>query len=134
MAKVCTDKNMQVSPQDKYPEFLKEVVKAQVLPGATSEKIRVKFELEVVKRFDYTLEFTVEGKERVQWKLVDSNFFKQNEGSWYLKPAGDKETSVHYELEVSFGFLVPSWISKKLTEVNLPKMFENFEIQAKKYD
>ena len=47
-----------------------------------------------------------------------------------LKSKGEKETEVHYELDVAVVFLIPSWIAKKLTEVNLPKMFESFEQRA----
>jgi len=135
MAKVVQDKWMQVSPDKlyaaiadvtKYPDFLSEVVSSTVLPGATENGFRVKFEIEVVKRFSYTLEFMLEPRNRVHWKLIESDFFKKNDGKWELSPKNDG-TQVHYELDVEFGFLVPGWISRKLTEVNLPKMFESFE-------
>jgi len=48
------------------------------------------------------------------------------------QPLAENLTAVHYELDVEFGFLVPAWISRKLTEVQLPKMFESFEQEAKK--
>lgn len=73
----------------------------------------------------------MKGSEEVRWKLVDSDFFKKNEGRWVLKEKGNNETEVHYELDVAVVFMVPSWIAKKLTEVNLPKMFESFEVRAK---
>ena len=81
---------MKVSPKslfqaitefESYPKFLAEVVGVKRLPGATATKIRVEFELEVVKRFQYTLEFKIKGKEEVAWKLVESNFFKTNENN-----------------------------------------------------
>ncbi len=140
MANVDTVKEFNVSADalfkaitdfEKYPEFMPEVVSAKILPGATDKKAQVKFEIEVMKKFEYTLEFSIK-KNEVTWKLVESNFFKKNEGRWNLSPNG-KGVQVHYELEVSFGFLVPGWITKKLTEVNLPQMFDKFEAQAKKY-
>ncbi len=118
---------------ERYPEFLPEVVSAKRLPGSTDTSCKVTFELEIVKKFQYTLQFEMKAPHEVRWKLVDSNFFKNNDGAWVLKPVSDTETEVHYELDVSFGFLVPGWISKKLTEVSLPKMFDNFESQAKKH-
>jgi coenzyme Q-binding protein COQ10 len=114
-----------------YPDFLPEVVAAKKIAGKDPNIVRVTFTLEVVKRFDYTLEFTMTPKTEVKWALIESNFFKTNTGRWGLKANGN-ETQVQYELDVSFGFLVPGWISRKLTEVSLPKMFENFESQAKK--
>lgn len=117
---------------ERYPEFLPEVVSAKKI-GSSDSQCDVQFELEVVKRFQYTLSFSMKAPNEVRWKLKDSNFFKNNDGAWVLKSISPTETEVHYELDVSFGFLVPGWISKKLTEVSLPKMFDNFEAQAKKY-
>jgi len=140
MARITREKVMKVSPEalfkaitefESYPKFLPEVVGAKRLPGSTDTKVKVEFELEVMKRFKYTLEFKIKGQEEIAWKLTDSNFFKTNEGMWKLTPKGKKETQVHYELEVGFGFMVPGFVSKKLTEVNLPKMLDSFEEQAK---
>ena len=113
-----------------YPKFLPEVVSASILSGSTASVKRVAFELEVVKRFQYTLEFQLKPPTLVSWKLVESNFFQTNSGKWELTPMGSKKTKVFYELEVGFGFLVPGWITKRLTEVSLPKMFENYENHA----
>lgn len=116
---------------ERYPDFLNEVVSAKVVKKPSSNQVWVQFEIEVVKKFVYILEFTLKGKEEIAWKLIESDFFKKNEGRWVLTPKGNSETQVQYELEVGVVFLVPSWISKKLTEVNLPKMFDSFESRAK---
>jgi len=107
-------------------------VSAKVRAGGTETSITVDFELEVVKRFQYALQFQTKKPTEVRWSLVESNFFKTNSGVWSLKSLGAVRTSVHYELDVSFGFLVPGWITKKLTETSLPKMFDSFETQAGK--
>ncbi len=114
---------------ESYPQFVSEVVGVKLLSKEGSTKPKVEFELEVVKRFQYTLEFSLEKPTKVSWKLVESNFFKKNDGAWVLTADGN-ETNARYELDVAFGFMVPSWVSKKLTEVNLPKMMENFEKRA----
>lgn len=140
MPKVLRDKLMDVpavslfkaiTDFESYPKFLPEVVAAKLGDVPSANRQRVLFELEIVKRFQYTLEFEITGQETIAWKLVESNFFKNNEGLWRLKPRDGKHTEVHYELDVGFGFLVPGWISKKLTEVNLPKMFDSFEARAR---
>src|ERR1044072_864378 len=94
---------------ENYPQFLPEVVAAKRLPGTDPNKVRVPFTLEVVKRFDYTLEFTLTPQSEVKWALVESNFCKTNTGRWGLKANGASEPQVQYELDVSFGFLVPGW-------------------------
>lgn len=139
MAEVIRDKVMKVSQEalfsaitdfDKYPDFLPEVTGAKVVKRISPEKLHVKFEIEVVKTFVYTLEFQLKGQNEIHWKLIESDFFKKNEGKWVLKEKSKAETDVHYELDVAVVFLIPSWIAKKLTEVNLPKMFEAFEQRA----
>jgi coenzyme Q-binding protein COQ10 len=115
----------------KYSEFVDEVVSVEILESTETRK-KVKFELEVIKRFDYVLEFQITPKSEVSWKLVSSNFFKKNEGRWKLKPSGSDKTEVKYSLDVAVSFLVPGWVTKKLTETNLPKMFAGFEGRAKK--
>lgn len=116
---------------ERYPEFLPEVVGAKVEGKGQNGKVVVQFELELIKRFEYKLEFQVRGENEVEWRLLESDFFKTNEGKWVLKDQGTGKTKVHYELQVGFGFLVPKFVAKKLTEVNLPKMFEAFESRAK---
>lgn len=140
MAEVVRDKVMKVPSEalfraitefEKYPTFLKEVVGAKIVKQPNPETMWVQFEIEVVKRFVYVLEFTLKSKQEIHWKLIESDFFKKNEGKWVLSEKSGKETEVHYELDVAVVFMVPSWIAKKLTEVNLPKMFESFETRAK---
>jgi len=140
MAEVVRDKMMQVPADalfkaitefEKYPQFLKEVTGAKIVKQPATNKAWVQFEIEVVKKFVYILEFTFKGKEEIHWKLIESDFFKKNEGKWVLTETNKQQTQVHYELDVAVVFMVPSWIAKKLTEVNLPKMFEGFEARAK---
>jgi coenzyme Q-binding protein COQ10 len=139
MSRVSKEKEMDVPSEvlfnvitdfESYPNFVSEVVSVKVIPGASSEKKKVTFELEIMKRFQYTLEFDIAPQE-VRWSLVESNFFKTNEGRWLLKPSGKGKTHATYELEVGFGFLVPGWVTKRLTETSLPKMLDNFEARAK---
>lgn len=138
MAKVAREKTMNVSVGAllrvitdfaSYPTFLSEVAAVDI-ENDDKSRPRVTFELEIIKRFQYTLEFDVQERE-VCWRLVKSNFFRQNQGRWVLTPMDNNHTVVIYELDVDFGFLVPKWVSKKLTEINLPKMLESFETRAK---
>lgn len=138
--KIITDRVMQVpmetlfeviSDFKAYPEFVSEVVGVKIESKGTAAKTIVHFELELMKKFDYTLEFKITKPTEVAWKLVSSNFFKNNEGCWQLSAIDARSTQVHYELDVGFVFFVPGFISRKLTEVNLPKMFDNFEARTK---
>ena len=139
MPKVAREKEMAVPVEilfraitefNDYPKFLPEVVGVSVAPGGSDSSKKVTFELEIMKRFEYTLEFNIVEKREIGWRLVDSNFFKTNDGKWKLTPVDKTKTHVVYELDVAFGFLVPGWVSRKLTEINLPKMLDSFEARA----
>jgi coenzyme Q-binding protein COQ10 len=139
-AKVTREKEMSVSVGDlwkvitdfeRYPDFVEEVVAAKRQPKGKGPGEVVQFEIEVVKRFQYTLEFAQVEHKELTWRLVESNFFKKNDGRWLLKDLGGGKTHATYEVDVGFGFLVPGWVTKKLTEVNLPKMLDAFERRAK---
>lgn len=116
---------------ENYKNFLPEVVGSSIVSSKGEKEFRVRFEIDVMKRFSYELDFTLFPEKEVHWKLVESDFFKVNQGKWILSPNGN-HTQVQYDLEVAFGFLVPGWITKKLTESNLPSMFDKFEERAKK--
>ena len=77
------------------------------------------------------LDFKMKPGTEVVWSLAESNFFKSNSGLWRLKSTGPSTTHVEYEVDVGFGFLVPKFVVKKLTEGSLPAMFDNFESRAR---
>lgn len=112
-----------------YKTFLPEVVGSDVVSSQDERLFRVRFEIDFMKKFSYDLEFTLHPKKEVRWRLIESDFFKTNQGRWVLEAQADA-TKVQYDLEVGFGFLVPGWITKKLTESNLPQMFDKFEKRA----
>lgn len=140
MAKATKSIDMQVAAKqlqaaildfEAYPKFLKEVVGAKRLPGGSDTKFRVQFDLEILKRFQYVLEFDVKPEKEIAWRLVESDFFKKNEGRWVLAGDGNR-THVDYEVDIAVGFLIPGFVSKKLAEQNLPSMLASFEAEAKK--
>lgn len=114
---------------ENYKTFLPEVVGSEIVSGKGTDKVGVRFEIDLMKRFAYLLEFHLVPEKEVRWRLIESDFFKTNQGRWILTPNQSK-THVKYELEVGFGFLVPGWITKRLTENNLPQMFDKFETRA----
>ena len=68
-----------------------------------------------------------EGQSAISWELVDSNLMKKNKGSWTFEAQKKNKTLAKYSLDVDFKGLVPSAIIKKITESNLPAMFEGFQ-------
>jgi ribosome-associated toxin RatA of RatAB toxin-antitoxin module len=113
-----------------YPKFLPEVVSAKERSGGTPQATFVDFELEIIKRFQYTLVFDFHREDEIHWRLHEGKIFKRNQGRWVFKP-GPKNLLAIYELDVELGLYVPGWVTKKLTENNLPRLLENYETRAK---
>lgn len=116
---------------DAYPEFLSEVKTAKTRPGATPAKTLVDFEIEVIRRFAYTLEFDSSKANEIHWRLHEGKIFTKNEGRWVLQEKGANQTHATYELELGLTLFVPGWVTKKLTENNLPRLLESYEERAR---
>jgi hypothetical protein len=83
--------------------------------------------LNLIKKFFYVLDMFEEAPKRLSWELADSNLMKSNSGSWTLKAGKKGTTDATYSLEVKFRGLVPSAVSDRIAQANLPAMFEGFQ-------
>lgn len=113
---------------DKYPKYLPGVMKVDILPPQAEGSIcQVRYELNIVKTFFYTLNMYEEEPHKIYWNLEESNLMKKNDGAWSFKASGKDKTVAHYTLEVAFKGLVPGPIVNKVTEASLPTMFAGFQ-------
>lgn len=113
---------------DSYPEFLPEVKKISV-SNRTANSADVTYEIDVIKRIQYTVRVVNEGM-TVRWSLVKGDMMKKNEGSWQLRPEGEGRTHATYSLELGLSGLIPSSITTKLAETSLPALLQNFKNRA----
>lgn len=113
---------------DSYPEFLPEVKKISV-SNRTANSADVTYEVDVIKRIQYTVRVVNEGM-TVRWSLVKGDMMKKNEGSWQLRPEGEGRTHATYSLELGLSGLIPSSITTKLAETSLPALLQNFKNRA----
>ena len=113
----------------KYPNFLKEVKKIEVLDkGENTWKVLNGINL--IKSIEYTLDFVGEPGKSLKWKLADKGFMKKNDGAWTLKDLGDGRTEATYTLDIELGIFAPKAIVNKVMEVNFPSMLKAFKKQA----
>lgn len=136
MAQVSLTKTITAAPKDfytiitdyeNYPKFISEITTAKII---SKKPKRAEFTLELVKTFQYKLEFKEKSPNELTWELVESNLFKKNTGGWKIKTKGDV-IEVTYGLDVEFGFLVPSFVVNSMVKKDLPKMIERFENRVK---
>jgi coenzyme Q-binding protein COQ10 len=118
-----------VTDYERYAEFLPEVKRVST-SGRSNNRVKVHYEVEVIKRIKYTLEMNEEPPHRVSWSFVEGELMRDNHGSWSLEPASGEATQATYSIEMALGPLVPKAIVKALVETSLPKMLDAFKKRA----
>jgi len=115
-----------------YPQFV-DGCEAVSVERLSDEVIRVHYKVNIMSQdVRYTLDHKGNRETgKLEWSLVESNFFKRNKGCWELKPAGTGKTDVLYSLEIEFKVPVPGFILNKLVKNSLPGMVKSFEKQAR---
>lgn len=119
-----------ISDFESYPEFVSEVKRVKILER-TENALKAEFEVFLIKTVKYTLNLNLKPPKELSWTLSEKGFFKQNDGSWELKPVEKgKKTDATYTVELSFGMLVPKPIVTMLTSQQLPQMLKRFKERA----
>lgn len=112
---------------DKYTEYLQGVTGIEVLPPKLKGSLcQVKYDLNIIKNFYYTLDMFAEEPQKIWWTLDSSNLMKANNGSWEFFEIGPNQTKAIYTLDVKFKGLVPGKITDTVAKANLPAMFTGF--------
>jgi ribosome-associated toxin RatA of RatAB toxin-antitoxin module len=118
-----------VTDYERYAEFLPEVKRVST-SERSGNRVKVHYEVEVIKRIRYTVQLIEEPPQRVSWTLVEGEVMRDNRGSWLLEAVGQGKTQATYSIEMALGPLVPKAIVKALVETSLPKMLEAFKKRA----
>lgn len=128
---VDKDKLFQVITRyEEYPQFVDGCKSVKV--DRAKNPVHATYHVSMMKDVTYTLEHHEDASTGVvKWHLIDSDFFKMNNGRWELKSAGPGKTDVRYTLEVEFKIPVPGLILNKLVKGSLPSMVKSFQKRAK---
>ncbi len=118
-----------ITDYSKYPEFLQEVKSCKVVKTEGSKKL-VEYKVSLIKSFSYQLWMTEEKPSHVTWDLASGDIFKSMKGAWILKDEAGKCRAT-YEVEATFGMLVPGPIANALVSVNLPNMISAYHKRIK---
>jgi ribosome-associated toxin RatA of RatAB toxin-antitoxin module len=120
-----------ITRYEDYPKFVDGCTAVKV-ERKSAGHARVTYSVSMVKDITYVMDHK-EDKEKgiVSWSLVESDFFKKNDGHWNIKDSGADKTAVDYQVEVEFKIPVPGFMLKGLINKNLPSMIKSFEKQAK---
>lgn len=122
-----------ITQYEHYPQFVEGCEAVQISQAPGSDAVRVVYQVSVMSQdVQYTLDHRHDLKTgRVEWELVESNFFKKNSGSWQVRAAGAGKSDVLYSLDVEFKVPVPGFILNRLIKGSLPGMVRSFEKRAK---
>lgn len=118
-----------VSDYEKYPEFLTEVKSVKILKNSPQAK-EMEYHVSLIKTFKYKLKVTEVPNKSVSFNFIGGDVFKTMQGSWVITDQGAK-CHVVYNVEATFGLLVPESMAKPLVSANLPMMISNFKKRIK---
>lgn len=118
---------------EKYPEFMNEVTKVEVLERS-DEAIVAKFHIHIAfGGFDiqssYTTRYAIDDL-TITWELVESENITKMSGKWVLHETDDDECRAEYEAEVETNLGVPPEVQALFVEESLPKLMESFRDRA----
>jgi ribosome-associated toxin RatA of RatAB toxin-antitoxin module len=122
-----------ITDYEKYPEFLPEVKKVQVVAGQGAIK-EVTYTVDIkAKVITYTLRHTAEAPHKLAWTMIKGEMMKGNDGTWTLKSGAQPGTTdATYTIDLKLSSLVPGFIEKALAEQSLPGLLSNFKARAEK--
>ena len=118
-----------VSDYEKYPEFLPEVKSVKIVKNSSDSK-EMEYQVSLIKTFKYRLRAKEVKNESVIFEFIGGDVFKTMKGSWKLTDQKGK-CAVEYNVEATFGMLVPESMAKPLVSANLPLMMANFKKRVK---
>ena len=118
-----------VSDYESYSKFLPEVKSVKVIKNTGSTK-EMEYTVSVIKTFKYKLKATEIPEHQIDFIFISGDVFKTMKGCWKLTEINGK-CQVEYNVEASFGMLVPGAMAKTLVSVNLPIMMANFKKRVK---
>lgn len=118
-----------VSDYEKYPDFLPEVKSVKVVKTSGDTK-EMEYHVSLIKTFKYKLRAKEVKNESVNFEFIGGDVFKTMKGSWKLTDQKGK-CAVEYNVEATFGMLVPESMAKPLVSANLPMMMSNFKKRIK---
>lgn len=117
-----------VTDYAKYPEFLSEVKKCDVIKTEGNKKL-VEYHVSMIKSFSYRLQhvenYVENGVSMVDWDFISGDMFKSLKGSWKIEPEGSQCRGT-YAVDASFGVFVPGPIANTLVSVSLPNMISSY--------
>ena len=109
----------------KYPDFLQEVNKCEVLEQKGPKKL-VEYSVHLIKTFKYRLWMDEsEQYSKLTWILDSGDLFKVSNGSWLLEDEAGR-TRATYAVDAKFKVFVPGPVSKALVNVNMPNMMSSY--------
>ncbi len=131
-----------ITDYEKYPNFVEGVKSVKILSPKLLHDVKATEYKDPSKRIEYNVSLLgkeiryildhIEDKKtgQMSWSLIESNFFKSNEGSWKLSKLAENKLEVTYSLSLDFNIYVPGLVLNQLVKSSLPKMISGFEKQA----
>ena len=120
-----------ISDFESYSDFLSEVRSTRIL-SEDGDNIRVHYQVHVIKKVEYSLDFKKEGSHRLSWALGEGKLMKANNGSWELEELSETQTKATYTVDVAARVFVPKAVVNMLVGSTLPATLKQFKDEAER--
>lgn len=114
---------------ERYPEFVPENQDVVVLERA-DRTWTVRFEVEMLMRFDYTLRIELDPPVAVTWALVEGKMLSSNCGEWRLEALNGDRTKATYRLQLEFARSISPAVQDRLVGNGLSRTLDLFKKRA----
>ena len=116
----------------RYPEFISDVIEADVSPNATSTAQTIHFHLQLIRTLSYSVQMQGTPVHRIDWTLAGtSEFLQEHSGSWKVEPSADRRTCrLEYFLNIHFSIAIPDAVIRRLIDFNMPTMLRQIKARA----
>ena len=118
-----------VADYEKYAEFLPEVKSVKIYKNDASGK-EMEYHVSLIKTIKYKLKISEVPNKEITFDFIGGDVFKTMRGTWKFKDQ-DGKCAVDYNVDATFGMLVPESMAKTLVSANLPLMINNFKKRVK---
>lgn len=113
-----------VADFESYPEFVSGVKHVKIVREKNQIQW-VRYQVVLIKTFEYELKTTLEKPHKIQWELTQGELFQKLTGYWQFKPV-QQHTQATYCLDIELKLKVPDFIAKRVMTHNFEQLFDDF--------
>lgn len=123
-----------ITDYESFPTWLSAVYETDVLERDPKSELGELVHFEVdgkVRKVRYTLRYSYDRPDRIEWDFVEGEGIKRLEGEWRFEPSGDGCLAT-YKTGIDAGAGVPGPVAKRVQKGTVKKVIEELKAEAER--